>query len=109
MPTNLAKMSDKELNKLSSDIAREKKNREKSKLDEARKAAEAAAKKHGFKLTDLMGGSAPRAGKPAKRAPSPAKYANPDDRSQTWSGRGRQPAWFKSAVAAGKDPKSMEI
>ena len=38
-----------------------------------------------------------------------AKYANPADKSQTWTGKGRQPQWYKDAVAAGTDPKTMEI
>nr|WED69767.1 H-NS histone family protein [Pectobacterium colocasium] len=30
------------------------------------------------------------------------KYAHPDNPSLTWSGRGKQPNWFKEALAAGK-------
>jgi DNA-binding protein H-NS len=39
----------------------------------------------------------------------PDKYANPDDASQRWSGRGRQPAWYKEAIEAGRDPKDFLI
>ncbi|MBD8655886.1 H-NS histone family protein [Oxalobacteraceae sp. CFBP 13730] len=45
----------------------------------------------------------------AIKAPAPAKpgtaiigYTNPDDPAQQWSGRGRQPAWVKAWLAAGK-------
>ena len=38
-----------------------------------------------------------------------AKYANPADPNQTWTGRGRQPAWVKQALAEGKDLSSMAI
>jgi DNA-binding protein H-NS len=31
-----------------------------------------------------------------------AKYRNPEDPKQQWSGRGRQPAWIKAWVASGK-------
>jgi DNA-binding protein H-NS len=31
-----------------------------------------------------------------------AKYRNPDDASQQWSGRGRQPAWVKAWLASGR-------
>ena len=31
-----------------------------------------------------------------------AKYRNPDDPTQQWSGRGRQPAWVKALIASGK-------
>lgn len=30
------------------------------------------------------------------------RYRNPDDASQTWSGRGRQPKWVADALAGGK-------
>ena len=33
----------------------------------------------------------------------------PENPDATWSGRGRQPDWFKSAIAAGKAPEDLEI
>ena len=66
--------------------------------------AAAVAKKHGLSVDDIVGGKAK--GRKSKAAP---KYRNPDDTSQEWSGRGRQPAWFKAALAAGKKPESLEI
>lgn len=105
MATDLTKLSEKDLAKLSADIDKELKSREKGKRDTARKAAEAAAKKHGFSLTDLVGAAKGGARKPA----APAKYRNPADAKQTWSGRGRQPAWYKEAVSAGTDPKALEV
>ena len=105
MAVNLKKMSDKELAKLEGELAKEIGERAKGKLVEAKKAVEAAAKKHGFSLTDIVGGK--RGG--AKKAPAPAKYRNPADASQTWSGRGRQPAWFKDAIAKGTDAKKLAI
>jgi len=47
----------------------------------------ALAEKHGFTLRELVGGR----GKGKVVAP---KYANPDDPSQTWAGRGRKPLWL---------------
>lgn len=67
---------------------------------EALKAAEAAAAQFGFSLKDLN---------VSRSAGAPAKYRNPTDANQTWSGRGRQPQWFKDALSAGKDPADMEI
>lgn len=32
----------------------------------------------------------------------PVKYRNPVDPNQTWSGRGRQPAWIKEWIASEK-------
>jgi len=101
---DLKKLNLKQLEKLKSDLEAEFKEREKAKLEDARKAAEAAAKKHGFSLSDLVGG-----GKKAKKASAPPKYKNPSNASETWSGRGRQPVWFKTALAAGKTPEDMAI
>lgn len=76
--------------------------------DRARKAAAAAleevAKAHGFTLADFAGNAAPK-----KRAPAGAKYANPADKSQTWSGRGRKPHWYIAAIAAGKKPEDLSV
>ncbi len=103
MAIDLSKMSEKELVKLRGEIEKKLTGLEKQKREDARKAAEAAAKKHGFSLTDLLG-----APKPARKA-AVAKYRDPANPSQTWSGRGRQPAWFKDAVAKGTDPSDLEV
>lgn len=47
--------------------------------------------------------------KPATVKRLPGKYANPNDAGVTWSGHGKQPVWFKDAIAAGVDPKSLLI
>ena len=110
MAVDLKKMSDKELEKLGANVAKEVAARKKGKLKEARAAAEAAAKKLGFSLNDLVSGAAKS--KPAAkktRAAAKPKYRNPADASQTWTGRGRQPAWYKAAVDGGADPKTLEI
>ena len=71
---------------------------------DARKALEAVAKKHGMSLDEIVGG-----GKKRKKARAPAKYRNPANAVETWSGRGRRPGWFKTAMAKGRKPESMEI
>lgn len=70
----------------------------------ALKDLQAVAKKHGLSVEEIVG----KKGK-TKKAAAPAKYRNPADPSQTWSGRGRQPAWYKEATAKGKSAKSLEI
>ncbi len=56
MAIDLSKLSDKALAKLQDDIGLEFKSREKSKREQARKDAEAAARKHGFSLSELVDG-----------------------------------------------------
>ncbi len=77
---------------------------ESRKRAEALKAAEAAAREHGYALKDLLSGKSA-----AAKSIGAAKYANPDDASQTWTGKGRQPEWFKAALAAGKSREDLEI
>jgi DNA-binding protein H-NS len=68
-------------------------------------ALEAKAREMGFSLSELTG--APQ-GK-SKRKPAAPKYRHPDDASITWTGKGRQPAWFKSAVTSGVSPDDLLV
>lgn len=71
-------------------------------------AAEKAAAEHGFSLAEITGGAG-RKGKGAPKSSAPAKYRNPADATQTWTGKGRQPTWFKAALASGTSPEAMEF
>lgn len=103
MKAELKTMTRKELIKLKADIdaaiARLDTQEKKKALD----AAEKAARAHGFGLAELtpLVGQQPKP-KAAAKPPRPAKYCNPADKSQTWSGFGRPPAWVKAALADGK-------
>jgi DNA-binding protein H-NS len=37
------------------------------------------------------------------------RYRNPDNPAETWSGKGKRPAWLEAALAAGKTLESLEI
>lgn len=65
-------------------------------------AAKRAAEEHGFSLEEVLG-------KTSTGKTVIPKYRNPGDPGQTWTGRGRQPAWYKSAIAAGTDPAELAI
>ncbi|UWQ19460.1 H-NS histone family protein [Jannaschia sp. M317] len=75
-------------------------------LKELRGEIEGMLAKEGYSLADLFGGKAP---KKAGASKSVAKYRHPENASVTWSGRGRQPAWYKEAIEAGKSPEDMAI
>jgi DNA-binding protein H-NS len=78
----------------------------------ALQAAEAAAREHGFSLGDLVPPAGGRGGRGRAKASADAKaprYRNPDDPSQTWSGRGRRPRWFNEAEAAGRPREDLEV
>ena len=109
---NLSKMKRKDLEQLIKDAQKALSKIEKQERQDALKAAEAAAAKFGFKLKELTGSAkaaAANASRPVAKKSRAAKYANPADPKQTWSGMGRQPSWYRDAVAAGTDPKTLEI
>ena len=116
MAIDLTGMTRKELEKLKSDVEKALEKAAVRDLRAAKKAAEKAAAEFGFSLGDVAGGSAV-AEKPkrkytkrkAAKKSGVAKYRNPDDASQTWTGKGRQPNWFRAALSKGTDPSAMEI
>ena len=104
MAINLNEMSLKELKDLHGQVAKAISSFEDRKKKEALAELEEKARELGFSLSELTGTAAPR-----KRAPASAKYANPADSSDTWSGRGRKPRWFAAALNAGKSPEHLAI
>lgn len=71
----------------------------------ALKALEVAAAEHGFSLSELTGKAAVR----KSFGKSPARFRNPDDAGQTWTGKGRRPRWIVAAQEAGTDLAKFEI
>ena len=105
MVIDLEKMSRKELLELRKQSEKALKGAEARERKEALKAAEKAAAEFGFSLSELLAGSA----KSARRTPATPKYRNPNDASQTWTGRGRKPKWAHDALEAGADISDLEI
>jgi DNA-binding protein H-NS len=94
---NLASMSVKELKDLHAEIpaiiaakSAEQKAALKAKMAEL--AADA-----GFDLGELIGGSKGR--RSPKGGSVPVKYRNPENPSETWSGRGRMATWLREKIA----------
>ena len=84
-----------------------------------RKKIEKAARAAGYTMAELLG-TAQRSpssqGKRAtvKKSASPArrvaaKYQNPADPAQTWTGRGNQPRWLAAALKDGATLESFRI
>lgn len=101
---DLNSLSMKELKELQSQVAKAIAEFEERRKRQALAELEEKAKAMGFSLAELTG-----AVKTRKRSPSVAKYANPADKSDTWSGRGRKPRWFSEALAKGKKPQDLAI
>ena len=77
----------------------------KEKLDDLRERIAALLTKEGFTHADVF----PKRAAKAKGAPVAAKYRNPANKDQTWSGRGKRPRWFHEALAAGKKEKDLLV
>jgi DNA-binding protein H-NS len=105
----LSKLNLAELKDLLVQAGAELKNREKADLDAARNEINAIAQRMGLSLKDLIGAGAGK-GKVRKQTGKVAiQYRNPQDASQEWTGRGRQPNWVKELVASGKNLMSAKV
>lgn len=104
MSMDLNTLSLKELKELQAQVAKAVASFEDRKKKEALIELEEKAREMGFSLAELTGTAVTR-----KRAPAAAKYANPADTSETWSGRGRKPRWFEAAMKSGKSADDMAI
>jgi DNA-binding protein H-NS len=105
---DLESMSLKELEELESRIASVKSKVAAKSRKDALNAAKAAAAQYGFNLADLSdmaGGSS----KGAKKASGPAKYRNPENAEETWTGKGRRPTWFINAIDSGVDENTLLV
>lgn len=65
-----------------------------SALDELRGNVTSMLKEHGLSIRDLFG-----------KGPVAAKYRDPKNAENTWTGRGRMPRWLVAATKGGKAKK----
>ena len=102
MTIDLESMSREELKQLVADAQKALKSVDSRRKAEAKRAAEKVAKEFGFSLDEIVSGG----GKGSKGV---AKYANPANSSQTWTGRGRKPNWVIDALKSGKSLDDMAL
>lgn len=107
MEFDLNSLSLSELKELQGKVARTIAGFEERKKREALAAVENQAREMGFSLGELLELQAEKGGR--KRTASVAKYANPANAAETWSGRGRKPGWFIAALAGGKSAADLEL
>lgn len=69
------------------------------------------AKGAGFSLSELFGTTTPASKKAPgdKRETVKPKYRNPNNHSETWAGRGREPKWVQDLLATGKTLEDLLI
>ena len=104
MDIDLSELSLKELKALSAKVEKAIETYGERQKREAVAELEAKARELGFSLSELV----EAAPKKARAAVQP-KYAHPENPSLTWSGRGRQPQWFRDAIDAGRTSADLAI
>ena len=66
----------------------------------------ALAEDSGFSVSELFGNTR---GAAKGKSPGIAKYKNPDNHAETWTGRGRKPNWLVGKLAKGSKMDDFEI
>ena len=97
--TDLEKLSHSELAALEARIERLKIEKRESERTALRAKLTELAREHGFDIKELIGH-----GKGRNGAVAP-KYRDPQNPSNTWTGRGRMPRWMAAAMKGGKTRK----
>jgi DNA-binding protein H-NS len=92
-------MSYVELSEMEARIARLKAEKQSAERDALRKRLTDMAREHGFDINELFGRG--RRGKGSVAA----KYRDPNNPANTWTGRGRMPRWMAAATKTGKASK----
>lgn len=102
---DLSKMSLEELKALARQVQAEIASFEERRRKQALAEVETVVKSFGFSVKELLGA----AEKPVRTRKGAPKYRNPENPSETWTGRGRQPRWMQEALAAGKSKEDFAI
>ena len=93
------KMNYAQLTEMEAKIERIKLEKQNSERAAVRKQLMDMAKEHGFDIRELMDGRKKGKGTVA------AKYRDPKNPENTWTGRGRMPRWMVAATRGGKANK----
>jgi DNA-binding protein H-NS len=70
----------------------------------AREKIQAIAQTAGISLKSLLGSSTRK-----KNGPPTVKYRHPENATQQWMGRGRQPKWVKEWLDSGKSLELLHV
>lgn len=121
MAIDLNDLSARELDSLINQAKQRKSTLKKRKpIATVRKKLEAQAQAEGYSVAELFGGrtakAAPATRKATKKATKrrklgkvPPKYRNPANKTETWTGRGKQPRWLAAQVKKGKKVEDFLI
>ena len=104
---NVDKMSLKELLDLEAKIEKAIASARDRERAEIKQKIEAIVQTSGFSLSDLFG-----VGRPAsstKGRSVAVKFINPENRSETWTGRGRKPRWLTAKLDKGAKMEDFAV
>ncbi len=103
---DLNNLSENDLKQLMANAERTLRDRHQQRIHSLRKEAEELAASLNMSVADVFGFN-----KTSKLANKklPAKYINPADSSQTWSGRGKRPHWLVDALARGESLEKFAV
>ncbi|MFA3918833.1 H-NS histone family protein [Ruegeria hyattellae] len=107
MKIDLKKLNAADLKALAKDVEENLVRVEKEALSKALSEVHKVAKSHGVTLEEIIAHFS--ASKKKAKTKAAAKYRNPNDPTQTWTGRGRKPNWVNDAIKAGKSIDDLEI
>lgn len=103
MDENTKKLSD--LKQQQEELARKIVEQEKLAKQEVRDKIVGILNDTGYRLSDLFDVTLSK----TTKLPAGTKYVNPDDSTQTWSGRGRAPDWLKRKTDAGAALEDFKV
>ena len=101
--SSLMDMDRDQLEKLRADIDKQLENLEAQRKQDAIAALKKIEEEYGYSIDDLKSG---RGGSASKGVP---KFADPNDATKTWTGRGRKPRWVLAHLDKGGSLKDLEI
>lgn len=102
MNIDLTQLSEEDLNKMILTIRKELDSRKKHRVIEIRDMIRKAAEDLGMSQDELMSMMLNgRHGNRRSRGKVAPKYRNPNNPSETWTGRGKRPRWIESAISSG--------
>lgn len=107
-----AEYSDEEIERFMIELEVVGKKRKEAKREALKNQIEGMVKEHGISLAELFPNTGKVRGQPKeKRTPAgqQVKYRNPVDPSQTWTGKGRKPAWLTEALTSGKTLEDFAV
>lgn len=108
MTTNIDDLGINELEELTKRAQALIEKKQRAKIDDAYNQLLEIAQSVNMTLEELIEYGTTQAKTTEKRSVAP-RYINPNDSTQTWTGRGKQPRWVVDALAKGKKIEDLLI